>query len=371
MHIVHARAALPLLTSVLLLALGLVVLIAGHNALTRRVRTSIRSRLPCSLPSVGARDAVGRSTHPFFERLRRETVRAPVVAAQHRFLCDAQRRWLGDWTYCLPMSGRTDEPLCAQPDRMDLISADGSFCAGSVLHMLLLDVYEELRACGGRPALLFGSLLGAVRNGSIIPFTEDVDLGYRVDGGLRLRVLQDALWRKGYHLFRDGVLRVCVAPTHPLAGRLYDPSLVVHRRSSRHVPYADLYRMWPSGRRDGWRIQGTRSARVIRSDKFEPYRTVAVNGERLETLADPVDFLEDEYGPDWRVPLRRDQVPRGAALPAQAPAFAPPDAPMPTQSLEPVEALDAASIGRAAALDAEDQEMQETRRPESPASTIA
>ncbi|RLN36529.1 hypothetical protein BBO99_00004135 [Phytophthora kernoviae] len=125
---------------------------------------------------------------------------------------------------------------------MDLIvpQTPSTLCYASVLHLLLVDVYEELQALSFDPILTFGSLLGAVRNGSMIPFTEDTDLAY--SGRIRYGdELGAALWRKGYHLFHHGIWRVCVAPTHPLAANLYDPDLQIVQEFG--VPYVDLYSM--------------------------------------------------------------------------------------------------------------------------------
>ena len=111
---------------------------------------------------------------------------------------------------------------------MDLLTPHSaqSRCYASVLHMLLIEVYEELRALGRTPLLVFGSLLGAVRNGSMIPFTEDTDIAY--NGQLDTHgEISRALVAKGYHVFFLDIWRVCVAPTHPLAARLYDPRLSI------------------------------------------------------------------------------------------------------------------------------------------------
>ncbi|KAF1781248.1 hypothetical protein GQ600_16084 [Phytophthora cactorum] len=104
----------------------------------------------------------------------------------------------------------TDSPsenssLCANADRMDILlrQSPKKQCFASVLHMLMKDVFEELKAVGLAPILTFGTLLGAVRD---------------------------------VYIFR-----VCVAPTHPLASQLYDPEHPIAEDYA--VPYVDLYSM--------------------------------------------------------------------------------------------------------------------------------
>jgi len=167
-----------------------------------------------------------------------------------------------------------------------------------------VDVYAELETHGGQPALLYGSLLGAVRNQSLIPFTEDVDIGYVYSSTLRLQTIRAELWKKGYHLFHQGILRVCVAPTHPLAGNLYDPEQDVVRREC-HVPYVDIYEMQLAETRTDWVVDKIRNGRRVPLDKVQPYSNVSVNGEQFHTLADPVDFLVHEYGTEWQTPKNR------------------------------------------------------------------
>lgn len=176
----------------------------------------------------------------------------------------------------------------------------------SVLHLLLVEVFDALRAHGLQPALVFGSMLGAVRDESVIPFTEDADVGFRknLKKKLVMKKVKDALFARGYHMFKDSIYRVCVAPFHPLAGFLFDHS--VSRRRKYHVPYVDLYPMIPEDDEARWSVDRMRndSYRIERRD-FEPYSRVKVNGAEFDTLANPHAFLREEYGPDYLTPRPR------------------------------------------------------------------
>ncbi|GMF63861.1 unnamed protein product [Phytophthora fragariaefolia] len=247
------------------------------------------------------------SDHQFYsamKKLNRGPV--PTFRGMHSFLCDDAYRDQMQFAYCLPISGRKDEPYCAGADRMDLfnIKSRRSICYASVLHMLLMEVYEELKATGNTPNIMFGSLLGAVRNQSMIPFTEDTDIGF-VNEPKSSDELQEALLQKGYRMFFAGIWRVCVAPTHPLAGRLYDPSLPLTRKYT--VPYVDLYEMvkvnesyWYVGEFEG------SNGSLLPVDKVEPFSQVTINGMQFSTVNDPKFFLSDAYGEDYMTPKPRE-----------------------------------------------------------------
>lgn len=167
----------------------------------------------------------------------------PVFRNKSMVLCDAIQGESSGWTYCLPISGRKDIPFCSDSVREALLQPQTreTRCFASVLHMLLMDVYEEMERLDLNPALLYGTLLGAVRENRIIPFTEDVDIGWQmtVRGA---RQLQTSLAGKGYHMLLRDIWRVCVAPTHPLAGNLYDANMDLVQ-GPMEVPYVDLYEM--------------------------------------------------------------------------------------------------------------------------------
>ncbi|DBA05162.1 TPA: hypothetical protein N0F65_005012 [Lagenidium giganteum] len=262
----------------------------------------------CVARTIDAKTVEYHSKHRFYSLLQGldPPFPPPVFSGANKYLCDEEEGYNErGWSYCLPISGRKDEPYCVVPDRMDLLTKQtpDTLCYGSVLHMLLLDVYDEIAALGGKPALLYGTMLGAIRNASTIPFTEDTDIGYQIPHGTySMEELKKALWAKGYFLHKDNIMRVCIAPTHPLASNLYNPNKPGEGQGYL-VPYVDMYYMEPLG--DVWRVEETKHGRHIPNDKFEPYTKVRMNGMEFDTLADPIDFLKAEYGDNYMVPQPR------------------------------------------------------------------
>jgi len=124
-------------------------------------------RPQCSPDTVNASSVAYSSVDPFYNRLRHMApLPAPTFLGCHKQFCNATYHQLTQYDYCLPISGRYDDEHCSNADRMDLLvhQSPRDICHASVLHMLMVDVYEEIRAVGAHPLLAFGTLLGAVRN---------------------------------------------------------------------------------------------------------------------------------------------------------------------------------------------------------------
>ncbi|KAG1704844.1 hypothetical protein DVH05_004873 [Phytophthora capsici] len=282
------------------------------------VNTSINYKAPvstmggnaCSPKVLNANNIEYHSGHRYYAGLKEiGSLPPPQMTQQHAKLCSKKNRFQAKYEYCLPVSGRKDTPFCTAADRMNLLNVHTkSICYASVLHMLLVEVYEELQATRNTPFLTFGSLLGAVRNQSMIPFTEDVDIGYVGDIFTSEKV-KLALRRKGYHMFYMGIWRVCVAPTHPLAGHLYDPDLPISESFA--VPYVDLYQMkqTESGDWDMQELEGTNGS-ILPYKKVWPFTQVNINGMAFETVREPHFFLTEAYGLDYMTPKPRNESSR-------------------------------------------------------------
>lgn len=288
-----------------LVVLGLLVLVETRMNCTSQVYKF--GEKTCNPRVLDANSIEYHSGHKYYTGLKDiGALPPPDLREKHAKLCNKKSRLQAKYDYCLPISGRKDTPFCTAADRMNLLNADTkSICYASVLHMQLLEVYEELQATGNTPFLAFGSLLGAVRNQSMIPFTEDVDIGY-VGEMVTVDKLRLALRRKGYHMFFMGIWRVCVAPTHPLAGHLYDPNLPI--TESFDVPYVDLYAMKQS-EHGGWDMQEFEGSndRILPDNKVQPFSQVTINGMAFETVRDPKFFLTEAYGPDYMTPKPRNE----------------------------------------------------------------
>ena len=144
---------------------------------------------------------------------------------------------------------------------------------------------------GLRPFLLWGSLLGCVRDGGFIVGDRDIDLGILERDTDRLPALRSAMVARGYAVRIDNDFKLSlVRPEHP---RLFVDIDVVR-------PF-----------RDGWAITNADAdpARIFHyrfaHGVFTGLRTARfVDGVDVAVPARPEAFLEVVYG-DWTVPAGR------------------------------------------------------------------
>ncbi|KAG2992172.1 hypothetical protein PC118_g4714 [Phytophthora cactorum] len=304
------------------LHVDLVQTTSTNTAVSKSNAAAVSSDSDCSPDTVDVKSIEYSASNRFYAMLQTmEALPPPVFRGDHTALCSDNDRSGRGYRYCLPISGRKASNFCAGTDRMELLAhpITANRCYASVLHMLLTDVYDELQATGSDPILTFGTLLGAIRNGSMIPFTEDVDIAY--SGMIASNgALSDALWKKGYHLFDFGIWRVCVAPTHPLASLLYDPEAPI--AEDYEVPYVDLYSMKTQSVGRYWKMEEARE--LIPSDRVEPFSQVTLNGLPYNSVHDPDYFLTQEYGSDYLKPKPRkpeDAFPDDKSRRTQATGF--------------------------------------------------
>ncbi|TMW54990.1 hypothetical protein Poli38472_014761 [Pythium oligandrum] len=159
---------------------------------------------------------------------------SPVFQDDRHVLCDATNADQLAWGYCLPLGHLQTPTTCEKADRMGLLQGKRPVCRASVQHMLLVDVYDALETLAFSPALL-SNATNATTDTSRVSYVES-NATHHMTQTLRAR---------GYHVFQDDDWRVCVAPTHPLAGLLYDPTKTIPV-DSRSTPHIQLLQRTPS-----------------------------------------------------------------------------------------------------------------------------
>lgn len=242
-------------------------------------------------------------------RLRRKQA---SYVPPHWFLPESQCTSKDDacWNNCVAFKGDASLGRCGRAAASDLHKerpSDTRFCHVSVLHLMLRDFLstvqeDEETAALFTPLVTLGTLLGAYRNRSIIRWTHDIDLAYftqdmtpRVSEFLTL-----SLARKGYILFKSGILRVCLSSKHPLATSLMHQMgnfREAKRRWAGDIPYLDLYGI--EQKSHGF-VHQTLKHNFTNSSVF-PLRQVLLLGDRYWTIQDPETlFRAAGYGNFWQ-----------------------------------------------------------------------
>ncbi len=150
-------------------------------------------------------------------------------------------------------------------------------------------VVSALEEAGVRPFLAYGTLLGAVRQGSFIGHDSDADLGYvsehdhPADVALESFRLQRRLHRMGFEVSRYSGLAF----------------KIVVREADGSPRGLDVF--------GGFLREGTlylmgEVGQPFRPEWVEPRSEVTLAGRRFPAPHEPERLLEASYGPGWRVP---------------------------------------------------------------------
>jgi SAM-dependent methyltransferase len=149
-------------------------------------------------------------------------------------------------------------------------------------------VIEALRGAGVEPFLAYGTLLGAVREGTVLGHDSDADLGYvsrhshPFDVALESFRLQRALVEQGWEVYRysGGAFRITVTRGGATTGLDVFGGFLDHGR---------LYLMGEIGT-------------PFQEDWVRPLGTATLGGRTMPVPARPEHLLAATYGPGWRVP---------------------------------------------------------------------
>lgn len=218
---------------------------------------------------------------------------ADVELVEHvsREVLHAQTVWFGDRTGRLQVVDDEGNPLAV--DKGGRLQRDFSNTEGSAREEImdaLERVIEDLTTkCGLDVYLMYGCLLGAVRDGHMIGHDSDADVAYL-----------------SRHTHPFDVIRECTRAARQMRALGWQ---VVRMSGANLKVWVPL----PDGRRCGidvfgsfhvggrFHVTGSLTGTLDRS-ALVPFGTVTLEGREIVAPARPEDVLEFTYGPTWRVP---------------------------------------------------------------------
>ena len=143
----------------------------------------------------------------------------------------------------------------------------------------LLICSEVLDSLGVNYRLVFGTLLGLYRDGGLIPHDTDVDIALALE---EVEVFLSSLSKLEDHGFK--VVR-------------YEPDRIIS--IGRKDNYVDFYFFEDKGN-----IYNMADYYFLTKEDFEEKNTLIFRGKELSILANPEQHFLDNYGADWRTPIK-------------------------------------------------------------------
>jgi lipopolysaccharide cholinephosphotransferase len=139
----------------------------------------------------------------------------------------------------------------------------------------IFDLFEKNGVQGG---VIYGTLLGAIRGGNFIEHDKDVDI-YVMSETMDLFIWQfGALEKFGFRLARvDRNLFSFILKDTQFDFYVFRPYLFF------------------------WRIC---NRMVVKQQHFVSYSRVSVQSASFPCISNPVEFLQDTYGPAWMTPIK-------------------------------------------------------------------
>ncbi len=152
---------------------------------------------------------------------------------------------------------------------------------------MLSDSFKILNESDIHYWLDWGSLLGIIRDGDLIPYDSDIDLGIFLEDIDNYYKLKEKFEIKGYSFHNIDKFSL---------------SLSLKVKPVHCIPYLDVWT---------WRVEGNKAI-LNNSNKeifcdvsyYKELRTVDWEGFKVKVPKDTENYLSMRYGDDWRTPIR-------------------------------------------------------------------
>jgi len=236
-----------------------------------------------------------------YSKLKQELIEANAKLLYRRHYERELLQEVLPWERCLRFHLRTD-CVPGLP-----VNDDEPPCILDVLQEMLFDTVSALEQSNITYFINYGTLLGAVRDQKIIPWTTDIDIVIHTNIWKRIgKKLYDStlLDEKGYRWFHDrkytDMARLCIGDDNEKYAKWTKEEIEPENYWDSGYPYVDFYQ---GVELKGWNYTVLAGPPcTFKTEQIFPLMKIPIGGRLVNAPRDPRPMLAQIYGPSWMRP---------------------------------------------------------------------